>query len=191
MTASLPLMPKATAAWLVENTSLTFAQIAKFCGLHELEIKAFADGEAGTNIHSMNPISTNQLTREEVTRCEQDPSCSLKLKPQITPLARRSTAKRYTPVSKRQEKPDAIFYLLKHFPELTDAQIVKLIGTTKKIITAVRDKSHWNSANLTPKDPVILGLCKQTELNDALAKIRAKQAPVENSEPRESDNKHF
>lgn len=170
--ATLPLMPKATAVWLVENTGLTFTQIALFCGLHELEVQAIADGEVGTNIHGVNPIDSGQLTREEIARCEADTSEKLKLKAQPVKLERRNKGPRYTPISKRQDKPDAIAFLLKNHPELSDAQITKLIGTTKNTISTIKDKSHWNSANIKPKDPVILGICTQVDLNEAVAKAR-------------------
>lgn len=169
---ALPLMPKATAVWLVENTALTFTQIATFCGLHELEVQAIADGEIGTNIQGVNPIDSGQLTQQEIDRCQDNTSAKLMLKPQPVKLVRRNKGPRYTPISKRQEKPDAISFLIKNYPELSDAQISKLIGTTKNTITAIRDKSHWNTANIKPKDPVILGLCKQVDLNDAVAKAR-------------------
>ena len=169
---ALPLMPKATAVWLVDNTGLSFDQIAKFCGLHPLEVQAIADGEVGTGMQGSNPITTGQLTQEEIDRCEADPKADLKLRTQPVKLAKRSKGPRYTPVSKRQDKPNAIAYLLKFHSELSDSQITKLIGTTKTTIGAIRDRSHWNIQNIKAADPVLLGLCTQVELNDMLAKAQ-------------------
>lgn len=183
-----PLMPKATAVWLVDNTSLTFEQIAEFCGLHTLEVQGIADGEVAVGIVGLDPIANGQLTREEIRRCEADPAARLQLARQEIPMpAARAKGPRYTPVSKRQDKPDAIAWLLRHHPELSDAQISKLIGTTKSTIQAVRDRSHWNSANLRPRDPVLLGLCTQSDLNATIAKARkamgVKAPPKEEGKP--------
>lgn len=179
---SLPLMPKATAVWLVENTALTFDQIADFCGMHSLEIQAIADGEVGASMIGMNPIQNGQLTKEEIARCEADPSAVLKRTVSDLPvLMPRSKGARYTPVSKRQDRPDAIAWLLKHHPELSDLQIRKLIGTTKNSIDAVRNKTHWNMANIKARNPVMLGLCTEADLEKAVAVARAtsrKDAPV-------------
>ena len=165
-----PLMPKATAVWLVENTSLTFEQIADFCGLHPLEVQAIADGEVANQMQGLDPVANGQTTAEEIERCQKDPEARLKLSPQAIPQQFvRHKGPRYTPISKRQDKPDAIMYLLRTHPELSDAQISKLIGTTKPTIAAVRDRTHWNSANIKPRDPVILGLITQSDLNAALA----------------------
>jgi len=166
-------MPKATAVWLIENTSLSFKQIAEFCGLHELEVQGIADGEVATGIQGLDPIATNQLEKEELERGQQDPKHRLRLKRQDLPQpAKRTKGPRYTPVAKRQDKPDGIAWLLRNHPELKDTQIAKLIGTTKTTIQAVRDRSHWNSANIRPRDPVLLGLCSQSELNQAVAKAQ-------------------
>lgn len=168
-----PLMPKATAVWLVENTTLSFQQIADFCGLHPLEVQGIADGEVAIGIVGLDPALNGQLTREEIQRCEADPAARLKMAKHDIPLpAPRTKGPRYTPVSKRQDKPDAVAWLVRHHPELTDAQISKLIGTTKQTIAAVRDRTHWNSPNLRPRDPVLLGLCSQNDLNNAVLRAR-------------------
>ena len=172
---ALPLMRKATAVWLVENTSLTFMQIANFCGLHELEVSGIADGEVASGIRGMDPITSNQLTLEEIKRCELDPNSKLELI--INPATIGETKRRgprYTPLSKRQDKPAAIAWLVKFYPEIADSQIIKLVGTTKPTIKAVRERSHWNITNIVPTDPVLLGLCKQVELDSAVAKIDKK-----------------
>ncbi len=174
-----PLMPKATAVWLVENTSLTFEQIAEFCGLHPLEIQAIADGEVAIQMQGLDPVANGQTTAEEIARCQADPNARLVLSPQaIAPQLFRHKGPRYTPIAKRQDKPDAISYLLKTHPELSDAQISKLIGTTKPTIAAVRDRTHWNSPNIKPRHPVGLGLCTLEELEDAVGRARARR-PVE------------
>jgi len=172
---ALPLMRKATAVWLVENTSLTFMQIANFCGLHELEVSGIADGEVASGIRGMDPITSNQLTLEEIKRCELDPNSKLELI--INPATIGETKRRgprYTPLSKRQDKPAAIAWLVKFYPEIADSQIIKLVGTTKPTIKAVRERSHWNITNIVPTDPVLLGLCKQVELDSAVVKIDKK-----------------
>ncbi|MFQ6016670.1 MAG: DUF1013 domain-containing protein [Kiloniellaceae bacterium] len=166
-----PLMPKATAVWLVDNTSLTFEQIAEFCALHPLEVQGIADGEVAVGIQGLDPIANSQLTKEEIERCQADPSARLKLAEQDLPQpAKRTKGPRYTPVAKRQDKPDGIAWLLRQHPELKDSQIAKLIGTTKNTIQSVRDRSHWNSPNIRPRDPVLLGLCSQADLNQAVRK---------------------
>ena len=164
-------MRKATAVWLVENTSLTFKQISQFCGLHDLEVSGIADGEVANGIRGMDPIISNQLTQEEIAKCEKDPSAVLKLT--VNPATegeKKRRGPRYTPLSKRQDKPAAIAWLLKFHPELTDSQIIKLVGTTKPTIQAVRARTHWNITNIVPTDPVVLGLCKQVELDLAIEK---------------------
>lgn len=172
-----PYMPKATAKWLVENTALTFEQIAEFTQMHSLEIQGIADGEVAGSIAPNDPVSSGDLTKEEIERCEKDAGSSLKMNSAaIEFMSRKRKGARYTPVARRQDKPDAVSWLLKHHPELTEAQIVKLIGTTKSTIAAVRDRSHWNSNNLNPRDPVLLGLCTQTALNDAVEKAAKKKA---------------
>ena len=167
------LMPKATAVWLVENTSLTFEQIADFCGLHPLEVQGIADGEVAIGIVGLDPMANGQLTREEIERGQGDPAARLKMAKVTIPLPTlRTKGPRYTPVSKRQDKPNAVMWLLRHHPELGDAQIARLIGTTKDTIAKVRERSHWNAANLKPQDPVLLGLCTQTDLNQAVENAR-------------------
>jgi uncharacterized protein len=165
----VPLMPKATAVWLIEKTALTFTQIAEFCGMHPLEVQAIADGEVAQGIVGYDPIANAQVTAEEIRRCEADPNARLKLAPTALPTPKRLRGSRYTPVAKRNDRPDAIAFLLRSYPQLTEAQIGKLLGTTKETIQKVRDRSHWNSANIKPRDPVILGLCSQTDLNAAVA----------------------
>jgi hypothetical protein len=162
---TLPLMPKATAVWLIEKTALTFTQIADFCGMHPLEVQAIADGEVAQGIVGYDPVANSQLTLAEIHRCEADPEARLKLQPTTLPPPKRSKGARYTPVAKRNDRPDGIAFLLRNFPQLSDAQIAKLMGTTKETLQKVRDRSHWNSANIKPRDPVILGLCSQTDLN--------------------------
>jgi len=164
-----PLMPKATAVWLIEKTSLTFEQVADFVGMHPLEVQAIADGEVAQGIIGYDPVLNGQVTREEIARCEADPNARLHLSATAlpTPKARGKGAK-YTPVSKRNDRPDAIAWVLRNHPQLTDVAIGKLLGTTKETIAKVRDRTHWNSANIKPRDPVILGLCSQSDLNAAL-----------------------
>ena len=176
---ALPLMQKATAVWLVENTSLTFGQIATFCGLHELEISGIADGEVAQGIRGMDPVSTNQLTREEIENCERNADRNLEL--MINPAAKGEKKRRgpkYTPLSKRQDKPSAILWLVKFHPDLTDGQISKLVGTTKNTIQSIRQRSHWNINNIQPIDPVALGLCKQVELDLQVRRISKKNVAV-------------
>ncbi len=185
---ALPLMRKATAVWLVENTSLTFMQIANFCGLHELEVSGIADGEVASGIRGMDPITSNQLTLEEIKRCELNPSSKLELI--VNPATIGETKRRgprYTPLSKRQDKPAAIAWLVKYYPEIADSQIIKLVGTTKPTIKAVRERSHWNITNIVPTDPVLLGLCKQVELDSAIEKINKKNS--ENNMPANTNKK--
>ena len=171
------LMPKGTAVWLVDNTTLNFLQVADFCGLHELEVQAIADDEVAVGIVGQDPITAGQLTREEIDRCEADPAARLQLaKSDIPQPVVRPKGPRYTPVSKRADKPDAIAWLIRNQPNLTDAQIGRLIGTTKPTITAVRDRTHWNSSNLTPRSPVEVGLCTHLELRDAVVKAAEKAA---------------
>jgi hypothetical protein len=163
-----PLLPKATAVWLVDNTSLSFDQIAEFCGMHPLEVRGIADGEVAVGIVGKDPIVSHQLTREEIERCEKDPKAQVKLQAETEKYIRTEKKKkksRYTPVARRQDKPDAVAWILKHCPAAKDSQITKLIGTTKKTIEAIRDKSHWNYSNITSRDPVLLGLCSQRDLD--------------------------
>ncbi|MFQ8430121.1 DUF1013 domain-containing protein [Amaricoccus sp. W119] len=177
---ALPLMQRATAVWLVENTTLTFRQIAEFCGLHELEVNGIADGEVAQGIKGFDPIANRQLTAEEIARCEKDPRATLRL--WRNPAAegeQKRKGPRYTPLSKRQDRPAAIAWLVKFHPELSDGQIAKLVGTTKPTIESIRERTHWNIANISPVDPVALGMCKQSELDIAVAKAVAKQGKDE------------
>jgi hypothetical protein len=168
-----PLMPKATAVWLVENTSLTFDQIAEFCGLHKLEVQGIADGEVAIGMVGLDPVAGGQLTQEEVARCEADPNARLQLVVKDLPApTRRAKGPRYTPVTKRGEKPDAIAWLVKNAPNLSDTQIGKLIGTTKTTIASVRNRTHEATQAIKPRSPVLLGLCTQAELDEAMAKAR-------------------
>jgi hypothetical protein len=174
---TLPLMQRATAVWLVDNTTLTFRQIAAFCGLHELEVNGIADGEVAQGVKGFDPLANRQLTPEEIRRCETDPKADLRL--MKNPAAEGETRRkgpRYTPLSKRQERPAAIAWLVKFHPELSDGAISKLVGTTKPTIQTIRDRSHWNIANIAPVDPVALGMCRQSELDAAVAKAVAKSA---------------
>ncbi|MEO3470735.1 cell cycle transcriptional regulator TrcR [Roseomonas sp. CAU 1739] len=164
-----PLMPKATAVWLIDKTSLSFEQIADFVGMHPLEIQAIADGEVAQGIVGFDPVASGQLTREEIARCEGTPDARLHLLESTIVLPKqRSKGGRYTPVSKRNDRPDGIAFLLRNYPMLPDAVVAKLLGTTKDTIAKVRDKTHWNSPNIKPRDPVILGLCSQGDLNAAI-----------------------
>jgi uncharacterized protein len=166
------LMPKATAVWLVENTSLSFDQIAELCGLHVLEVKGIADGDVAQGIKGMDPISTGQLTREEIKRGEEDHDYHLKIAEAKVDIPDVKTKKgpRYTPVSRRHDRPNAVLWLLRNHPELKDSQIMRLVGTTKPTIAAIRDRTHWNSPNLTQQDPVTLGLCTQIDLDAEVQK---------------------
>ena len=174
---TLPLMPKASAIWLVENTALTFKQIADFSGMHELEIKGIADGEVGVGIKGLNPMSTNQLTKEEIEKATNNPEHSLELiQNEITLQTEKDPKqKKYIPLSKRQERPDAISWLLRNHPELKDSQIANLVGSTKNMIVSIKTKANWNMSNIRPQDPVGLGLCKQIDLDDALEKAARSQ----------------
>ncbi|MDP1640137.1 MAG: DUF1013 domain-containing protein [Hyphomicrobium sp.] len=167
-----PLMPKATAVWLVANTSLTFEQIASFCGLHVLEVKGIADGDVAQGIKGLDPVTSGQLTREAIEEAEREPSRDLHLaEPKvIVPETPSRKGPRYTPVSRRQDRPNAVLWLLRNHPELKDSQIMRLVGTTKPTITQIRERSHWNAPNLTPQDPVTLGLCSQIDLDAEVKK---------------------
>ena len=165
------LMPKASAVWLIENTSLSFDQIADFCSLHPLEVQSIADGEAGIGIQGYDPVQNGQLTQEELDRCQKDPTAQLMLAESDLPTPnRRTKGPRYVPVARRGDKPDGIAWLVKHHPELKDSQIVKLIGTTKETIGKIRERTHWNIANITAKHPAMLGLCAQGDLDSAIEK---------------------
>jgi len=172
-----PLMAKATAVWLVDNTTLSFKQIADFCGMHELEVQGIADGDVAAGVKGFDPIANNQLTQDEIDKAEADPLHKLTLK--FNPAAsgeEKRRGPRYTPLSKRQDRPNSILWLVKFHPELADAQIAKLVGTTKPTIQSIRERTHWNIANMQPIDPVALGLCKQSELDAAVQKAAAKRA---------------
>ncbi len=177
-----PLMPHATASWLVDNTSLSFEQIAEFCGLHILEIQAIADDTAATKLTGRDPLRAHELTQEEIDKGQADPSHVLRIL-KGPDQVRRTKGPRYTPVSKRQDKPDGIAWIIRNHPEISDGAIGNLIGTTRTTIAAIRDRSHWNIANITPKDPVTLGLCSQRELDAIVAKAAKAagiEAPVDN-----------
>ncbi|MFW8635386.1 DUF1013 domain-containing protein [Cribrihabitans pelagius] len=172
-----PLMAKATAVWLVDNTTISFKQIADFVGMHELEIQGIADGEVAVGVKGFDPVANNQLTQDEINKAEASPVHRLKLK--FNPAAageEKRRGPRYTPLSKRQDRPNSILWLVKFHPELSDGQIAKLVGTTKPTIQSIRERTHWNIANMQPIDPVALGLCKQTELDAAVQKAAAKKA---------------
>jgi len=173
----LPLMPKATAVWLVENTVLTFEQIGELCGLHPLEVKGIADEEVAIGIQAVDPIANSQLTQAEIDRCSADPATSLQIAESDIPKPRlRTSGPKYTPVTKRQERPAAIMWLLRYHPELSDAQVGRIVGTTKPTIASVRDRTHWNISNIKPNDPVSLGMCTQAELDENVTKARLRQA---------------
>lgn len=175
--SNAPLMPKATAVWLVENTSLSFDQIADFCKLHPLEVKGIADGEVAAGMKGHDPITSGQLTREEIAKGEKNPSHRLDLAvSKVRPPESKRKGPRYTPLSRRQDRPNAILWLVRNHPELKDAQIMRLVGTTKTTLQAIRERTHWNSAQLTPMDPVSLGLCKQLDLDMEVARA-AKDRP--------------
>jgi hypothetical protein len=172
-----PIMAKATAVWLVDNTTISFKQIGDFCGLHELEVQGIADGDVAAGVKGFDPIVNNQLTQEEIDKAEVDPAHKLQLK--FNPAAvgeEKRRGPRYTPLSKRQDRPASILWLVKFHPELSDGQISKLVGTTKPTIQSIRERTHWNISNIQPIDPVALGLCKQSELDAAVQKANAKKA---------------
>jgi len=167
-----PLMPKATAVWLVDNTTLTFAQVAEFCDLHPLEVQAIADGEVANNIIPENPIVNGELTVDEIARCEKDPKARLQIIKSSILVSKKKKTTKYTPIARRQDKPDAVYWIVKNCPEMADSKIVKLIGTTKSTIQSIKNREHWNMQNLRAKDPVILGLCTQTALDEAINHAR-------------------
>ncbi len=178
--ADRPLMPIATAVWLIDNTSLTFDQIADFCSLHPLQVKGIADGDVGAGVRGIDPITTHQLTRDEIEKAQDDENYRLKLsKPKTIVADKPRKGPRYTPVSKRQNRPDAIAWMVRNHPEVSDAQIAKLLGTTKTTIQSVRDRTHWNSTNIQPQDPVGLGLCTQIDLDGVVRKAAAKRARMQ------------
>ncbi|SMY06754.1 DUF1013 domain-containing protein [Flavimaricola marinus] len=175
--ADKPIMAKATAVWLVDNTTLSFKQIGDFCGLHELEVQGIADGDVAAGVKGFDPIANNQLTAEEIATAEKNPAAKLKLKFNAAAVGEeKRRGPRYTPLSKRQDRPAAILWLVKFHPELSDGQVSKLVGTTKPTIQAIRERTHWNIGNIDPIDPVALGLCRQSELDAAVQKANAKKA---------------
>ena len=183
-----PLMPKATAVWLVENTALTFEQIAAFCGLHDLEVQAIADGEVATGMQGLDPIAGGELTQEELDRCAVDPDSRMEMAKPNIPLPQAHTkGARYTPLSKRQDRPDAIAWLVRNQPDFSDSQISKLIGTTKPTINAIRERSHWNMPNIKPQNPVNLGLCSSDDLEKAVALARARAGKAQDSQAQPVD----
>jgi hypothetical protein len=187
MSQELPLMRKATAIWLVENTSLTFVQIANFCGLHELEVQGIADGDVASGIIGQSPIYSGQLTREEIKRCELDSKAILLINKNASSSIKTVTKRsKYTPIARRQDKPDGIAYLLKYYPEITNNQIKKLIGTTDQMIDSLRTRQHWNMKNIKPRDVVLLGLCSQSQFNDIISQVK----PAESEELTEKKKKN-
>ena len=172
--SKLPLMRKAAAVWLVDNTSLTFEQIANFCGMHELEVQGIADGDVAGGIIGQSPIDNGQLTREMIEACEKDPNKQLELKEQISETVEVTSKKKgkYTPIARRSDKPNGIAYLLKYYHDITDAQIRKLIGTTTTMIDSIRNRTHWNIKEITPRDPVLLGLCSQSLFNQIIEEVK-------------------
>ena len=184
---TLPLMPKATAIWLVDNTSLSFKQIASFCGMHELEIKGIADGEVGIGIKGLNPVTNNQLSKEEIERCSNDLSLNLEIIVNEASIKtdQSNQKNKYTPLSKRQDRPDAVYWLIRNHPELKDSQIARLVGSTKSTIDGIRNRTNWNMNNIRPQDPVGLGLCKQVELDEALEKAERSKLRAQKKKEKE------
>lgn len=173
----LPLMPKATAVWLINNTTLTFEQIAVFCGMHVLEVQGIADDEVATGIIGQDPVINGQISREEIQKCEANPDARLTFIQSVAnKMVQKKKVTRYTPIARRQDKPDAILWLLKNCLNISDQQIIKLIGTTHSTITAIRDKAHWNMSNLRARDPVLLGLCTQTALDQLTNSMKEGEA---------------
>ena len=173
-----PFMPKATAVWLVENTKISFKQIADFCDLHELEVKGIADGDVAKGIKAYNPILAGQLTREEIESSSKDANRPLALNKKNLDIKSEKKINRYVPLSKRQDRPEAVLWLTKNYPQLSDGQIVKLVGSTKNTVSAIRNKSYWNSSNLSPKDPVVSNLCSSAEIKNAVDKADRKLARI-------------
>ncbi len=181
-----PLMPKATAVWLIDNSTLTFKQIADFCGLHELEVKGIADGDVAVGIKAYNPILSNQLTREEIRLSSEDPSRPLKMNQKNMDIeVKKMVGTKYTPIAKREDRPNAIAWLTKNYPQLADSQICKLVGTTKNTVVGIRTRKHWNMSNISPKDPVAANLCTQTDLVKAVERAKKKQERIEKEKKKE------
>ena len=183
-----PFMPKATAVWLVENTKISFKQIADFCDLHELEVKGIADGDVAKGIKAYNPILAGQLTREEIESSSSDVNRPLNLNKKILDIKSEKKVKKYVALSKRQDRPEAVLWLTKNCPQLSDGQIVKLVGSTKNTVSAIRNKNYWNSSNLSPKDPVVSNLCSQAEIKNAIDKANRKIARKKKEEEKENKN---
>ena len=181
-----PFMPKATAVWLVENTKISFKQIADFCDLHELEIKGIADGDVAKGIKAYNPILAGQLTRDEIEKSSKDPSRPLILNKKELDIKSGTKANKYVPLSKRQDRPEAVLWLTKNYPQLSDGQIVKLVGSTKNTVMSIRNKNYWNSSNLSPKDPVVSNLCSQADIKKAADKAERKAVRKRKEEEKES-----
>ena len=175
-----PFMPKATAVWLVENTKISFKQIATFCHLHELEVKGIADGDVAKGIKAYNPILAGQLTREDIEMCSKDSNRELILNKKTLDIKSERKSNKYVPLSKRQDRPEAVLWLAKNFPQLSDGQIVKLVGSTKKTVDLIRNKRYWNSSNLSPKDPVVSNLCSQLDIKNAVDKADRKAVKIKN-----------
>ena len=183
-----PFMPKATAVWLVENTKISFKQIAAFCDLHELEVKGIADGDVAKGIKAYNPILAGQLTREEIEECSKNINKPLVLNKKILDIKSEKKVKKYVALSKRQDRPEAVLWLTKNFPQLSDGQIVKLVGSTKNTVSAIRNKNYWNSSNLSPKDPVVSNLCSQAEIKNAADKADRKIARKKKEDEKKNQN---
>ena len=183
-----PFMPKATAVWLVENTKMSFKQIAAFCALHELEVKGIADGDVAKGIKAYNPILAGQLTREEIESSSKDANRPLTLNKKILDIKSEKKIKKYVALSKRQDRPEAVLWLTKNFPQLSDGQIVKLVGSTKNTVSAIRNKNYWNSSNLSPKDPVVSNLCSQIEIKNAVDKADRKIARKKKEDEKKNQN---
>jgi len=183
-----PFMPKATAVWLVENTKISFKQIADFCSLHELEVKGIADGDVAKGIKAYNPILAGQLTRDEIEACSQDTNKSINLNKKTLDIKSERKKKKYIPLSKRQDRPDAIIWLIKNFPQLSDGQIGKLIGSTKNTSSLIRNKKYWNSSNLSAKDPVVSNLCSQMDIKNAVEKAERRIARKKKELEKKSKN---
>ncbi len=187
-----PFMPKATAVWLVENTKISFKQIADFCELHELEIKGIADGDVAKGIKAYNPILAGQLTREEIEKCSKDVNKPITLNKKILDIKSEKKVNKYVPLSKRQDRPEAVLWLTKNYPQLSDGQIVKLVGSTKNTVSLIRNKKYWNSSNLTPKDPVVFSFCSEVDIRKAIDKadrrIARKQKEAKKEAKKEEQN---
>ena len=183
-----PFMPKATAVWLVENTKISFKQIADFCDLHELEIKGIADGDVARGIKAYNPILAGQLTREEIEQSSKDVSRPLTLNKKALDIKSVKKTNRYVPLSKRQDRPEAVLWLTKNYPQLSDGQIVKLVGSTKNTVTSIRKKNYWNSSNLSPKDPVVSNFCSQVDIQNAADKADRKISRKKKEEEKANQN---